>query len=202
MPAWIYSLGRSFTTETNIDIPYTRLIANLFGTILPCLIGLLISYFYPKLKKFFIKMAKPFTLISLAIVLGLTFYVKFYVFALIEWKQWLVAPFVPWSGFLIGAVIATIFRFKLPQIMTVAIETGIQNFGIAFIIVFYNFPSPEADYAILPLISVSLLTPIPLWILLASYTIYKRRLKRKELDAKAENGEDENETTKMRIEND
>ncbi len=54
----------------------------------------------------------------------------------------------------------------LKQIFTISIETGLQNVGIAFLIIMLNFPSPEADYALLPLIGVTALTGLPLWIAL------------------------------------
>jgi hypothetical protein len=49
-----------------------------------------------------------------------------------------------------------------------------QNVGIAFIVIFLNFPSPECDYALLPLIAVVMLTTLPLWLLLIIKTVYKR----------------------------
>ena len=64
-------------------------------------------------------------------------------------------------------------------------ETGIQNVGVAFLIITYNFPSPESDYAILPLISVSSLTTIPLWFLLLSISIKKKLKARSEAKHKA-----------------
>lgn len=62
----------------------------------------------------------------------------------------------------------------LKQIYTISIETGMQNVGIAFMIILLNFPSPEADYAILPLISVSCLTTFPLGIIYCAKLIYNR----------------------------
>lgn len=57
---------------------------------------------------------------------------------------------------------------KLPkkQIKTVALETGIQNVGVAFLIIYTNLPSPKADYAAFPIIAIAFMTPAPL------YTIY------------------------------
>ena len=54
----------------------------------------------------------------------------------------------------------------MKQVYTIAIETGLQNVGIAFLVISLNFPSPESDYAFLPLIAVTTLTGLPLWILL------------------------------------
>jgi predicted Na+-dependent transporter len=178
MPAWLYTLGRLFTDATNIHIPFTRLLMNLFTTIGPCLFGLALSKCFPKLKSIVLKIAKPSLLIFLLCFLSFTIYVKYYIFALVNWKQWATAPFVPWLGFLLGATFASIARLPMKQVVTIALETGIQNVGVGFLVITYNFPSPESDYAILPLISVSFLTTIPLWFLFLGLTI-KRKIQAK-----------------------
>ncbi len=66
-------------------------------------------------------------------------------------------------------------------------------------IITYNFPSPESDYAILPLISVSLLTTIPLWLLLLSITIKKKLKAHSKAKHKASN--DDELKTKPLLEN-
>ena len=49
-----------------------------------------------------------------------------------------------------------------------------QNVSIAFMLILLNMQSPESDYAILPLIPVSFLTVMPLWLILIVKTIYIR----------------------------
>lgn len=146
MPIWVYTLGSVFTDAANIKIPFLNLIVNLFITIGPCLFGLCLSRIFPKIKKFVLKIAKPFTLLAVLSFLAFTIYVKLYVFSLVKLGQWLIAPFVPWTGFIIGGSTALIFRLPLRQALTIALETGIQNVGIAFLIIYYNFPSPESEF--------------------------------------------------------
>lgn len=43
------------------------------------------------------------------------------------------------------------------------------------------FPSPESDYAVLPLISVALMTNVPLYTSYFIYRLYKNKKKAKEL---------------------
>ena len=51
-----------------------------------------------------------------------------------------------------------------------------QNVGIAYLIIMLNFPSPQSDYALLPLIAISTITTVPLWILLFIKTcVYNSR---------------------------
>ena len=56
--------------------------------------------------------------------------------------------------------------------MTISLETGFQNMGVAFLIIRTNFPSPESDIAFIPLVSVAFLTQIPFLFVLLGQTIY------------------------------
>ena len=67
-------------------------------------------------------------------------------------------PLIPWIGYFIGGFFAFILRLPFKQIKTIAIETGIQNVGVAFLIVITNFPQPEVELAILPLMAVAMTT--------------------------------------------
>ena len=80
---------------------------------------------------------------------------------------------IPWTGYAIGILAAYILRLEWKQMKTIGIETGIQNVGIAFYIILTNFPSPEAEIAILPLFSVAIFTSIPLYIVFVGYKAYK-----------------------------
>ena len=80
----------------------------------------------------------------------------------------------------------------MKQVYTIAIETGLQNVGIAFLVISLNFPSPESDYAFLPLIAVTTLTGLPLWILLVVKTVADAFIHKKtdqHVDASTENEE-------------
>jgi hypothetical protein len=46
----------------------------------------------------------------------------------------------------------------------VSVETGIQNIGIAQLIIHFNFESPEVDYALSPLMGLELLTLAPVFV--------------------------------------
>ena len=50
MPAWIFTLGSTFTAKANLQIPYLMLLANIFITVGPCIFGFLLSHFIPKVK--------------------------------------------------------------------------------------------------------------------------------------------------------
>ena len=148
MPAWYYSLGSALTTnETKIEIPFIALISNLLVSILPCLVGLLLIRKYPNLKNRATRIAKPFSLFVIISIVIISSLVKYHVYTLIHSKMWLCVT-IPWAGFFIAGGIAALFRFSRKQVVTISVETGIQNVSIPFLIILSSFPSPDADYAI------------------------------------------------------
>lgn len=98
---------------------------------------------------------------------------------------------IPWTGYFISFVIATLFGLPWKQVKTVGIETGIQNVGIAFLIILTNFPSPEAEYAFLPLVAVALFTGTPLYIVYLIRQLVRCYLKKDNKDADAKNTDEE-----------
>jgi predicted Na+-dependent transporter len=174
MPLWFYTIGRTLSKKAEISIPLFRLILNLLLTIFPCLLGVVLSRRFPNLKKFFMKYAKKIVLVLIVSFLVIIFIAKYYVLRLVTWQQWLTGPLIPWSGFALGAFLAWLAKRPLKQIYTISIETGLQNVGIAYMIVMLNFPSPESDYALLPLVAISSITTVPLWIVLFAKTVYRR----------------------------
>ena len=113
MPAWIYTVGQVYMKRANLAIPFIGLLGNLFITIGPCLLGLLLGYFLPKLKEFFQRIAKPFTLITLLSFLALVLYTKWYAFGLFEWQYWLAGPLIPWTGYTFSKCIHTCIFYLL-----------------------------------------------------------------------------------------
>ena len=110
MPLWIYTLGSTLTTAADIKLPIFRLVLNLFATIGPCLLGLLLSKLFPKLKCFIMKYIKQAIVVLILSFLGLIIISKYYVFTLITWQQWVAGPLIPWTGFLLGALFAWITK--------------------------------------------------------------------------------------------
>ncbi len=54
-----------------------------------------------------------------------------------------------WSGFGCGALVARyVLRFPIEDVVAVALETGIQNTGVAFVILEFSVGQPAADLSI------------------------------------------------------
>ncbi len=71
-----------------------------------------------------------------------------------------------------------------------AIETGIQNVGVAFLIIFTNLPSPEADYAAMPIIAVATLTTVPLFLTYFAKKTYKTIMLKRDAKKNSQIAED------------
>ncbi len=95
---------------------------------------------------------------------------------------------------MVGGLAAYICRRPMKQVFTIGIETGFQNYGVAFLIILFNFPSPESEYAFLPLVSIAMFSFVPLFIIVAVLRIIeKRRLKQNQ-----SNGANQDETVKLK----
>ena len=148
MPAWFYGLGKALTTEneSTIEVPFIALFSNLLLTIGPCLLGFFLVTKFPSLKNMAIKISKPFGLFGVVSVVIFSCVVKYHIYNLITIKMWLCVG-IPWTGFLLSGFVAFLFKFSKKQIITITIETGIQNAAIAFLVILKHFPSPDSDYA-------------------------------------------------------
>ena len=112
MPIWMQTLGRTLSKKANIKIPLEKLMLNILFTVVPCLIGLFLAQKFPKLKIITIKLTKRIVVILNLSFLIFTIGVKYYIFKLITWQQWVSGPLIPWTGFLLGGFFAWIT--KLP----------------------------------------------------------------------------------------
>lgn len=147
-PAWFFTLGSAFEPQNSsqIRVPFATLISNLLLSILPCLLGLLIVWKFPKSKRLALKVSKPFGLFGVISVVIFSCLVKYHIYSLITIEMWLCVG-IPWTGFLLSGLVAYAFKFSPKQIITIIVETGIQNAAIPFLVILLNFPSPDADYA-------------------------------------------------------
>ena len=96
----------------------------------------------------------------------------------------LSAALMPYLGFILGGLVALILRQPRDRILTIAIETGIQNTGIAIILLLLSLPHPESDLSIVAPIASALFTPLPLWVAIATVHGRRKWIKRKGTETK------------------
>lgn len=69
-------------------------------------------------------------------------------------------------GYAFGGTAAAILRQSWSDALTIAVETGLQNTGIAIFILRVTLEQPEADINTVVPVAVAIMTPIPLVTLL------------------------------------
>jgi predicted Na+-dependent transporter len=97
-----------------------------------------------------------------------------YIFHIIDYKSTMACCFLPWFGFIGGAVISLIGTRDRKKTIAICIETGIQNTAVAIFFLRLTFPQPESDVALANPILVSMAIPIPFIMLIIAKSIMKR----------------------------
>lgn len=169
MPLWLFTLGKTLVKDT-IKIPYTNIMISLVSLIVPVLIGVIIHRWLPKTSRFLRRLVKPASVLFLVYVCTFGMYVNAFMFKLIDWKIVVAGLVMPCCTFSLGALVARMCGLSYKSGITIAIETAIQNTGIAFVMMLATLPKPDGDIAaIMPVIG-SIFTPLPLLaVLIGSY---------------------------------
>lgn len=189
MPMWLYTLG-TLLMETDAQIPFANIVSTLLVLMIPLVVGILMKKKLPKVTEVVIKILKPVTVICIIILLSVGIYSNLYIFKLFKPKIVLAGCLLPYIGYLIGGVLAAIARLPWERIKTVAIETGMQNTGIAMILMMYAFPPPDGNIAAVAPIASAVMTPLPLFAITIPYLIYRRVNKDKYANVPTENGKE------------
>ncbi len=168
--------------ELSIRVPFLGLVRTLALVVIPYGIGIGISHYSPRIRSIVETLVKPMMLFLLIFFLVFGTIANWYLIETIDLHTALTAPLLPYLGFLFGAFFAWICRLNWTHIKTIGIEAGIQNVGVAFMIIYYSFPQPYATKAIVVPLVVAFLTTKPFWLI---YIIRNRIIKyqkRKELE--------------------
>jgi predicted Na+-dependent transporter len=177
MPLYFYTLGRIYMDELAIRVPFLGLVRSLALVVVPYTTGIIISHYSPKTRALVERLVKPMMLFLLIFFLIFGTMVNWYLIKTIDLYTALTAPLLPYLGFLLGALFAWICGLEWAHVKTIGIEAGIQNVGIAFMIIYYSFPQPYATKAIVVPLVVAFLTTKPFWLI---YVIRSRIIKYKE----------------------
>lgn len=167
--------------ELSIQVPFLGLVRSLALVVIPYSLGIVISHFSPRTRALVEKLVKPMMLFLLIFFLVFGTIVNWYMFAMIDLYTALTAPLLPYLGFLLGAALAWICGLPWTHVKTIGIEAGIQNTGIAFMIIFYSFPQPYASKALIVPLVVAFLTTKPFWLIYMIRNQVKKYRKKKEL---------------------
>ena len=167
IPFWLFTLGRVILTEnasSQIRIPYANIIYSLLAILVPVGIGILIQRFKPSWAKKILMTLRPVFLFFIIFIFTFGVYVNLFIFKLFTPRLVVAGILLPYVGFFLGGLIAFFCRQSWERIKTIAVETGIQNTGVAYLVLTFTLPQPEADLSMVSPIIVATFTPIPLMI--------------------------------------
>ncbi|VDK35073.1 unnamed protein product [Taenia asiatica] len=165
MPLMLFIYGRFFLDTKTIHIPYAQIAGQLCYIVVPVVIGMLIKWRFPIAAKRMVRLfLRPMAFIFIFSIIGFGIYVNLPIYSLMGAYPLLfpISAALPWIGFLLAGVFAFLCRRSRAEILTISIEAGIQNTGIAILVLLYSMPQPEGDIgAAMPLV-VGFATPLPL----------------------------------------
>ncbi|OWF37931.1 ileal sodium/bile acid cotransporter-like [Mizuhopecten yessoensis] len=190
IPLWLFTLGIHviYRTET-VTIPFVNIFVSLVGLIIPVGIGIIIQKKLPKVAKLLLRLLRGVIVIFFILVFTIGIYANLYIFRLMTPFNLLAGALLPYVGFLFGGIVALLTRRNKSDILTIAIETGIQNSGVAIVLLQLSLPHPDSDIAIVAPVNCSLFTPIPVVIAIIVHVIRKRWFRKDEdKDTKQEVG--------------
>ncbi|KAF8781824.1 hypothetical protein HNY73_012179 [Argiope bruennichi] len=174
IPFWLFTLGKTIITGTKIVVPFQNIIASLASLMIPIGIGILIQRRFPKVAARSKRILAPVCIILLICIVVLASIANSYMFYLLTWRMAIAASLSVWTGFAAGILVALVFRFSRADIIAIAVETGIQNSGIAFVLLSYSLKPPVSDIASVVPVAGSIITPIPLFVIYCFQKIWNR----------------------------
>ena len=174
MPFWIFVLGEIIIDDTQIVIPYFKIVTYAVMLVVPLLIGVAIRKCAPKAADFMAKILKPMALFLIIFILVCGIWSQLFMVKLIDWQIAVVGFSLPWLGFAFGCLFSKLCGRERKDIIAIAIETGIQNTGMAIFMLWFTLDHPAGDLAAVVPVAVATLTPFPLLTALVYYNLKRK----------------------------
>ncbi|XP_037936243.1 P3 protein [Teleopsis dalmanni] len=174
MPLWLFTLGHVIFERGSMKVPYTNIATFAICLVVPLGIGLLIQRYAKRLAGILVRLLKPISSCLILFIIIFAIVTNLYIFKLFSWQIIVAGLSLPWLGYIFAWFVAKALRQNTVDALTIAIETGIQNTGIAIFLLRFSLPQPQADLTTVIPVAVAIMTPFPL---LGLY-IYKRCTRR------------------------
>ncbi|XP_011303911.1 P3 protein [Fopius arisanus] len=178
MPFWIFTLGKYIFDSGNLVVPYKRIAYIAVGLVLPLGVGYFIQKKFPRLSSVMVRIMKPFSVVLILFIVTFAIFTNLYLFELFSFQIVLSGMGLPWLGFICGWLAMMICRQPRADVRAIAIETGIQNTGIAIFLLRFSLKQPAADLTTVIPVACSMMTPLPLGILWLIKLVVNRRKKK------------------------
>lgn len=175
MPLWIFTLGHVIFSRGKLGVPYSKIATFAVSLIVPLAIGVGIQKCSPRITRVLVRLLKPISTMLILFIIVFAIVTNLYLFKLFSWKIIVAGLGLPWLGYGLSWIVAKLLKQTQPDALTIAIETGIQNTGIAIFLLRFSLPQPQADLTTVIPVSVAIMTPFPL---LALYLCKKYKERR------------------------
>lgn len=163
IPVYFRTIGRIYTEDVHLQIPYYGLAFSLAITVIPYAIGILISYFFRQTKVLIEETIRSIFISVLFILFLFALTVNWYVFQMIDFSTMIASILLPLLSFIFTGLLASISQIHWQEMKTISIDAGIQNTAIAFLIIISSLP--RSKVFVIPML-FTLLTTILLWMFL------------------------------------
>ena len=137
IPFWMKTLGYEFLqnfTERSVKVPYRNIMTSLCVLIIPLLIGIGIAKKWPNVATKSRKILRPFIIFVLIFVITFGTLANLHLFKEVTWPAVFSGFLLPFGGFMFGCLTSIILGQNPKNVTAIAIETGVQNTGIAIMI--------------------------------------------------------------------
>ncbi|KAL0272345.1 UNVERIFIED_CONTAM: hypothetical protein PYX00_005354 [Menopon gallinae] len=181
IPFWLFALGHNIFAEAKLSTPYSHISHYVVCLIVPLAIGYAVQRFLPRVSKILVRLLKPLSVSLIIFIVIFACVTNAYIFKLFTWQILVAGLALPWLGYFIGYVAAFVLRQPMENVMTIAIETGVQNTGIAIFMLRLSLTQPAADITTVIPVAVAVMTPIPLTLLYICRKIRARHHEKKNL---------------------
>ena len=137
------------------------MLTSLLSIVIPVIVGLIIRRVKPRFAEIIGRILRPFSGIFIVFIVTFGVYANLYAYKLLGMVYYLIPATIllPSCGFLLGLLLSWLLRRDGTRMITIALETGIQNSSIAIVLVLATFPPPDNDLAAIMPISVAIFTP-------------------------------------------
>ena len=159
---WLFTLGREFTHDKGIHIPYHIIMSSLVGVVVPCGMGIYIRRKHPHSAQYLVSSIKYLVAFFVLFVFTVGVWINLFVFELMRPRVLVATALLIYFGYFLGGLLAFILGRDKQSIITIAVETGIQNNGIPIMMLRLSLMGPERDTGIVAPIAAAILAPIPI----------------------------------------
>ncbi|XP_028967251.1 ileal sodium/bile acid cotransporter [Galendromus occidentalis] len=151
MPFNMYVYGHSLENNSEVNIPYLKMVRSLMYVTAPAALGMLVFYKFPKVAPYITKLGSlaGFAMIGVAQVMIFLIYPN--IFSTVPAKLFIAVAILPIAGLVVGYIFALVTNRPAPARRTIAIESGIQNVGMAITVVTLTIEKFQEKALVFPL---------------------------------------------------